>query len=53
MKIIKTSLRNRIPDEFLNDTIITYFEEDLFESVSNDNIMCRFQDMKADQGQLP
>jgi len=26
------------------------FEDDLFESVSNDDIMCRFQDMKARQG---
>jgi len=53
MKIIKTSLRNRISDEFLNDTVITYFEDDLFESVSNDDIMYRFQDMKARRGQLP
>ena len=30
MKIIKTSLCNRISEGFLNDTIITYFEDDLF-----------------------
>ena len=53
MKNIKTNLRNRISDEFLNDTVITYFENDLFESVSNDNIMYHFKDMKARRGQLP
>ena len=53
MKIIKTSLRNKILDEFLNDIVITYFEDDLFKSVSNDDIMYRFQDMKARRGQLP
>jgi len=53
MKIIKISLRNKISDEFLNDTVITYFEDDLFKSVSNDDIMYRFQDMKARRGQLP
>ena len=52
MKIINTNLRNRISDEFLNDTIITYFEDDLFETVSNDDIMYRFQNMKVRRGQL-
>ena len=44
MKIIKISLHNRISYEFLNDTVIAYFEDDLFESVSNDDIMYRFQE---------
>jgi len=55
MKIIKTNLRNRISN-FLNDTVITYFEDDFFESVSNDNIMLlmyHFRDMMARRGQLP
>jgi len=53
MKIIKTNLHNRILDEFLNDTVITYFKDDLFEKVSNDDIMYRFQNMKVRRGQLP
>ena len=52
MKYIKNNLRNRISDEFLNDTVITYFEDDLFESVSNDDILHRFQNMKSRRGQL-
>ena len=53
MKIIKINLRNRISDEHLNDTVITYFKDDLFEIVSNDDIMHRFQNMKVCRGQLP
>jgi len=46
MKIVNTNLRNRTLDEFLNDTVITYFEDDLFETVSNDDSIYRFQNMK-------
>ncbi|CAO2831922.1 unnamed protein product [Amaranthus hypochondriacus] len=53
MKIIKTELRNRISDEFLNDTVVAYFECDLFQSLSNEDIMRRFQNMKTRRGQLP
>ena len=42
MKFIKTKLRNRILDKFLNDTIITYFEIDIFQSLSNDDIIIYF-----------
>jgi len=52
MKFIKTKLRNRISDEFLNDTVITYFELDLFQSLSNDDIMLYFQNMRPRRGQL-
>ena len=52
MKYIKTNLRNRISDEFLNDTVITYFEDDLFKSVSIDDILHRFQNMWSHRGQL-
>lgn len=52
MKIIKTNLRNRISYGFLNNTIITYFKDDIFETVSNDDIMYRFQNMKDRREQL-
>ncbi|XP_057528552.1 uncharacterized protein LOC130807378 [Amaranthus tricolor] len=42
MKIIKIELRNKISDEFLNDTVVTYFECNLFQNFSNDDIMRRF-----------
>jgi len=53
MKFIKNKLHNRISDEFLNDTIVTYFEIDLFKSLSNDDIMLHFQSMRSRRGQLP
>ena len=43
----EANLRNRISDELLNDTVITYFDNDIFETVSNDDIMYRFQNMKV------
>ena len=48
----EANLRNRISDEFLNDTVITYFEDDIFKIISNDNIMYRFQNMKVRRGRL-
>jgi len=46
MKFIKTKLRNKISDEFSNDTIVTYFEIDLFKSLSNNDIMLHLQNMR-------
>ena len=50
IKYIKTNLGNRISDEFLNDTVITNFEDDLFESISTDDILHRIQNMSSRQG---
>ena len=52
MKFIKTKLRNKISYEFLNDTGVTYFEIDIFKSLSNDDIMLYFQNMRSRRGQL-
>jgi len=52
IKFIKIKLRNRILDEFLIDTVITYFEIDLFQSLSNNDIMLYFQNMISHRGQL-
>lgn len=53
MKIVKTRLRNKIGDEWMNDCLVTYIEKEVFESVSNDLIMRRFQDMTNRRYQLP
>jgi len=52
MVIIKTNLRNRISNEFLNDIVITYLQDDIFESASNDDIMYHFREMKTYRGQF-
>ena len=46
MKIVKTTLRNRMGDEFLNDCMVCYTEKEHFDEVTNDMVIKRFQDMK-------
>ncbi|CAM8997489.1 unnamed protein product [Rhodiola kirilowii] len=52
MKIVKTSLRNRMADSFLCDGLICYIEMDLFHSVSNEDVMGHFMKMKTRREQL-
>ena len=39
MKIVKSKLRNRMCDRFLNDCLVCYIDKDVFDSISNDAIM--------------
>ncbi|XP_073152995.1 uncharacterized protein [Henckelia pumila] len=43
MKIIKNRFRNRMGDEYLNDSLITYVEKDIFRSLSDDVIIIIFR----------
>nr|XP_009758469.1 PREDICTED: uncharacterized protein LOC104211159 [Nicotiana sylvestris] len=52
MKFIKNDLRNRIGDDFLNDCLVCFIEDEIFESVSNDAIIDRFQNMTTRRVQL-
>ncbi|KAL7254698.1 hypothetical protein ACSBR1_008946 [Camellia fascicularis] len=52
MKFIKNRLHNRMGDQWLNDCLVTYIEKDVFDSVDNELIMQRFQNMKSRRGQL-
>jgi hypothetical protein len=52
MNLIKTSLRNRMGDEFMNDCLVTYIEREIFKSVSVEKIMLHFQNMKKRKGVL-
>ncbi|KAL7213473.1 hypothetical protein ACSBR2_016076 [Camellia fascicularis] len=52
MKFIKNRLRKRMGDQWLNDCLVTYIEKDVFDSVDNELIMQRFQNMKSCRGQL-
>ena len=47
MKIVKTSLRNRISDQFLNDCVICFVEKELFEKITNEIVVKRFQTMES------
>ncbi|WVZ58795.1 hypothetical protein U9M48_009024, partial [Paspalum notatum var. saurae] len=46
MSVIKTDLRNKIGDEWLNDLMICYIEKEIFRSISNEKIMKWFEEMK-------
>lgn len=52
MKIVKSRLRNRMGDQLLNDSLITYIEKAVFDDVLNESIIQRFQNMKNRRGQL-
>ena len=46
MNIIKNRLRNQIGDQWMNDSLVTYIEIDIFKTIESEEIMQRFQNMK-------
>ncbi|XP_075077349.1 uncharacterized protein LOC142164077 [Nicotiana tabacum] len=52
MEFIKNYLLSRIGDDFLNDCLVCYIEDEVFESVPNDAIIDRFQNMTSRRVQL-
>ncbi|XP_042022937.1 zinc finger MYM-type protein 1-like [Salvia splendens] len=46
MKFIKSSLRNSMGDQLLQDCLVPYIENDVFVNVTNETIMQRFQMIK-------
>ncbi|CAM8883458.1 unnamed protein product [Rhodiola kirilowii] len=53
MAFIKTDLRNKMGDEFLNDCLICYIEKDIFKGIDNEVIIQHFQNMKTRRMNLP
>jgi hypothetical protein len=52
MKLVKTRLRNRMGDDWLNDCLVIYVERDVLDNVDDELIIQRFQNMKSRSGQL-
>ena len=52
MKAVKTDLRNRMGDEWLNDSLVVYIEKKIFDSIDNELILNRFQNMDSRRNQL-
>ncbi|KAI3830206.1 hypothetical protein L1987_04340 [Smallanthus sonchifolius] len=52
MKHVKTDLRNRMGDGYMNDSCICYIEREFFQQVSDEDVMQRFQKMKTRREQL-
>ncbi|XP_039687852.1 zinc finger MYM-type protein 1 [Medicago truncatula] len=53
MKIIKTKLRNKINNEWLNDLMICYTEREIFKSLDDIDIIRTFTAKKSRKGHLP
>ena len=52
MSIVKNRLRNRIGDQWMNDSLIVYIEKEIASYIDNEVIMHRFQNMKTRRGQM-
>nr|XP_017218827.1 PREDICTED: zinc finger MYM-type protein 1-like isoform X2 [Daucus carota subsp. sativus] len=52
MKIVKTSLRNRMEDEFLRDYLLLYIEKEIAETISTDEIIDSFYSIKERRAHL-
>jgi hypothetical protein len=53
MNIIKTNLRNKMGDDWLNDLMICYVEKEIFAEIDDKKIMPRFHSYKEHRGHLP
>ncbi|KAI3684980.1 hypothetical protein L6452_34210 [Arctium lappa] len=52
MKLVKTNLRNRIGDDFLNAALICDIEKEAHAKVKTEDVIDRFQKMKTRRGQI-
>ena len=52
MNIVKNQMRNKMGDQWLNDSLTVYIEKDVFNAIDNEPIINRFQNMKSRRGQL-
>ena len=53
MNIIKTDLRNKMCDDWLNDLMICFVEREIFAKLSDKQIMLHFHALKDCRGHLP
>ncbi|XP_004512321.1 uncharacterized protein [Cicer arietinum] len=52
MKFVNNMLHNQIGDEWMNDCLVTYIEQDMLNNIDNELIIERFQNMKLHKEQL-
>ena len=53
MAIIKTGLRNKMGDDWINHRMVCYIERDVFVSIEELKIIERFQGYRTRKGILP
>lgn len=46
MNFIKNNLRNKMGQDYLNDSLVTFIEREFFLQTKDENIINRFQSMK-------
>ncbi|RXH73165.1 hypothetical protein DVH24_012849 [Malus domestica] len=51
-KIMKIPHRNKMGDQWLNDSLVVYIDKDVFDSIDNTVVIRRFQNMRTCRGQL-
>ncbi|XP_076954522.1 uncharacterized protein LOC143628999 [Bidens hawaiensis] len=52
LKLIKTDLRNRMGDDYLNNALVCAVERETFDKVTEDDVMARFQAIKCRRGEI-
>ncbi|CAN1850154.1 Zinc finger MYM-type protein 1 [Linum perenne] len=52
MSYIKNKLRNRMGDQWLNDTLVVYIERDMADRLKTECVIQHFQNMKSRRGSL-
>ncbi|KAL6645706.1 hypothetical protein ACP70R_017314 [Stipagrostis hirtigluma subsp. patula] len=53
MNIIKTELRSKMGNEWLNHRMVCYIERGVFASIKDDDILLHFQELKSRREHLP
>ncbi|KAH7679456.1 Ribonuclease H-like protein [Dioscorea alata] len=53
MNVVKTDLRNKMGDEWMNDSMIVYIEKEIFATIDNETILQCFQKIQTRRIQLP
>ena len=53
MKLVKTEARNRMSDGWMNDSLLTFIERDIFLDIDIKTVAKRFQNMCLRRYQLP
>jgi hypothetical protein len=52
LHVVKSRLRNRMGDKWMNDSLIVYIEKNIFDEIDNEVIVKRFQNIKTRREQL-
>uniref|UniRef100_A0A8I6YCR1 HAT C-terminal dimerisation domain-containing protein n=1 Tax=Hordeum vulgare subsp. vulgare TaxID=112509 RepID=A0A8I6YCR1_HORVV len=53
MKIIKTYLRNKMNDGWMNHIMLCYIERSIFANIEDEKILEHFQSMRSHKRQIP